>query len=96
MTRSPDSLIPSDAEQSAAEKRDDKASTCRLGGEANLRAATEVNAISESTTPPAIQPIQLELFPGRACVPKGRSRNTITAIGVVMSLRGGPEIQSQR
>jgi hypothetical protein len=34
MTRSPDSLIPSEAEQSAAEKRDDKVSTCRLGGEA--------------------------------------------------------------
>lgn len=72
MTRSPDRLIPSDAEQSAAEKRDDKASTCRLGGEANLRAATEVNAISASTTPPAIKPIQLELFPGRACVPKAK------------------------
>ena len=52
MTRSPDSLIPSDAEQSAAEKRDDKVSTCRLGGEVNLRAATEVDAISASTTPP--------------------------------------------
>ena len=72
MTRSPDSLIPSEAEQSAAEKRDDKVSTCRLGGEANLRAATEVNAISASTTPPAIRPIQLELFPGRACVPKAK------------------------
>jgi hypothetical protein len=62
MTRSPDSLIPSDAEQSAAEKRDDKVSTCRLGGNANLRAAAEVSAISASTTPPAIKPIQLELF----------------------------------
>lgn len=72
MTRSPDSLIPSDAEQSAAEKRDDKVSTYRLGGEANLRAATEVNAVSASTTPPAITPIQLELFPGRACVPKAK------------------------
>ena len=51
MTRSPDSLIPSDAEQSAAEKRDDKVSTCRLGGEANLRAAIEVNAVLASTQP---------------------------------------------
>jgi hypothetical protein len=76
MTRSPDSLIPSDAEQSAAEKRDDKVSTCRLGGEANLRAATEVNAVSASTTPPAIMPIQLELFPGRACVPKAKPATT--------------------
>ncbi len=40
MTRSPDSLIPSGAEQSALEKRDDKAFTCRQEGEANLRAAT--------------------------------------------------------
>lgn len=46
MTRSPDSLIPSGAEQLATEKRDDKASTCRLGGEANLRAATQVNVVS--------------------------------------------------
>ena len=40
MTRSPDSLIPSGAEQSAAEKRDDEAFKCRQEGEANLRAAT--------------------------------------------------------
>jgi hypothetical protein len=33
MTRSPDSLIPSSVEQSAVEKRDDKAFTCRQGGE---------------------------------------------------------------
>ncbi len=72
MTRSPDSLIPSDAEQSAAEKRDDKAFTCRQGGEANLRAATEVNAVSASLTPPVSRPIQLELFPGRACVPEAK------------------------
>jgi len=62
MTRSPDSLIPSGAEQSATEKRDDKASTCRLGGEANLRAATQVNVVSASSTPPTITPIQLDLF----------------------------------
>jgi len=67
MTRSPDSLIPSDAGQLASEKRGDKAFNCRQEGEANLRAATEVNAVSASSTPPAITPIQLELFPGRAC-----------------------------
>ena len=67
MTRSPDSLIPSDAGQPGPEKRDDKAFNCRQEGEANLRAATEVNAVSASSTPPAITPIQLDLFPGRAC-----------------------------
>jgi hypothetical protein len=72
MTRSPDSLIPSLAEQSAAEKRDDKAFTCRQGGEANLRAATEVNAVTASLTPPVSRPTQLELFPGRACVPEAK------------------------
>jgi RNA-directed DNA polymerase len=72
MTRSPDSLIPSVAEQSAAEKRDDKAFTCRQGGEANLRAATGVNAVTASLTPPVSRPTQLELFPGRACVPEAK------------------------
>jgi RNA-directed DNA polymerase len=67
MTRSPDSLVPSDAGQPEPEKRDDKALTCRQEGEANLRAATEVNAVSASSYPPAITPIQLEFFPGRAC-----------------------------
>lgn len=66
MTRSPDSLVSSAAEQSATEKRDDKAFICRQGGEANLRAATEVNAVSASTAPPVSRPTQLELFPGRA------------------------------
>ena len=68
MTRSPDSQIPSAAEQSAVEKRDEQAFNCRQEGEASLRAATEVNAVSASLTPPAIMPIQLDLFPGRACV----------------------------
>jgi hypothetical protein len=72
MTRSPDSLIPSAAEQSATEKRDDKAFNCRQEGQANLRAATEVNAVTASLTPPAITPIQLEFFPGRACVPEAK------------------------
>jgi len=67
MTRSPDSLVPSGSGQSEPEKRDDKALICRQEGEANLRAATEVNAVSASSYPPAITPIQLDLFPGRAC-----------------------------
>ena len=67
MTRSPDSLIPFDAGQPASKKRDDKAFQCGQEGEANLRAATEVNANSASSTLPAITPIQLDLFPGRAC-----------------------------
>jgi RNA-directed DNA polymerase len=72
MTRSPDSLVPSDSGQPEPEKRDDKALTCWQGGEANLRAATPVNAISASSYPPAIKPIQLELFPGLACALKAK------------------------
>jgi len=67
MTRSPDSLVPSASGQPDPEKRDDKALTCRKGGEANLRAATQVNAVTASSYPPAITPTQLDLFPGRAC-----------------------------
>src|SRR5260370_18967000 len=67
MTRSPDSLVPSASGQPDPEKRDDKALTCRKGGEANLRAATQVNAVTALSYPPAITPTQLDLFPGRAC-----------------------------
>src|SRR6266849_5584773 len=67
MTRSPDSLVPSDPGQPEPEKRDDKALNCWQEGEANLRAATEVNAVTASSYPPAITPIQLDLFPERAC-----------------------------
>jgi RNA-directed DNA polymerase len=79
MTRSPDSLVSSAAGQPAVEKRDDKAFMCRQKGEANLRAATKVNAVSASLTPPVSKPTQLDLFPGRACVPKAKPatiRNT--------------------
>jgi hypothetical protein len=72
MTRSPDSLIPSVDGQPPIEKRNDKASMCRQGGEASPRAATEVNAVTASSTPPTSTPTQLELFPGRACVPKAK------------------------
>ena len=89
MTRSPDSLIPFDAGQPASEKRDDEAFNCRQEGEANLRAATEVNVVSASLTPPVITPIQLDLFPGRACSPEasllrfGVQREGIRAAGTV-------------
>lgn len=72
MTRSPDSLIPFDVEQSTAEKRDDKAFSLRQEGEANLRAATTVNVVAASTTLPTSAPQQLELFPGRACALKAK------------------------
>lgn len=72
MARSPDSLVPSDGGQLPAEKWDDKASDCRQGGEVNPWAATQVNVVSASSTPPAITPIQLELFPGRACLPEAK------------------------
>ncbi len=72
MTRSPDSQIPSADEQSSVEKWDDKVSNDRMGGEANARAATQVNAVSASSIPPASKPIQLELFPGRACPLKAK------------------------
>ena len=73
MTRSPDSLVPSVGGQPPVEKRDDKASTCRQGGEANPRAATQVNAVSASSTPPASRPTQLELFPGASLSPEGEA-----------------------
>ena len=38
MTRSPDSLVPSGSGQPEPEKRDDKALTCRKGGETNVSA----------------------------------------------------------
>ena len=67
MTRSSDSLVPSASGQPDPEKRDDQALTGWQEGEANLRAATEVNAVTASSYPPAIMPIQLDLFPERAC-----------------------------
>ena len=72
MSCSPDSLIPSADGQPSTEKRNDKASNCRQGGEANSRAVTQVNAVSASRTLPTIMPIQLELFPGRVCAPKAK------------------------
>jgi len=74
--------VTSTAEQSQVEKRDDKAFKCRQEGEANLRAATEVNASTASLTPPVITPIQLELFAGEP-VPQRRS---LTRFGVQREL----------
>jgi Reverse transcriptase (RNA-dependent DNA polymerase) len=79
MTRSPNSLVPSGSGRLETETRDDKAFSCRQEGEANLRAATEVNAVAASSSPPAIRPTQLELIPGRACPLKAKpvtDRNT--------------------
>jgi hypothetical protein len=76
MTRSPDSLVSFAVGQPAVEKRDDKAFICWQEGEANLRAAIQMNAVSASSNPPAITPIQLDLFPGRACVPTAKPATT--------------------
>jgi hypothetical protein len=89
MTRSPDSLIPFDAGQPAPEKRDDKAFTCRQEGEANLRAATQVNAVSASLTPPVSRPTQLELLPGRACVPKAKPATVRSTARIEPNRRDG-------
>jgi hypothetical protein len=91
MTHSPDSLIPSGAGQPASEKRDDKAFNCRQEGEANLRAATEVNVISASLTPPVITPIQLDLFPGRACSPEAKPATVRSTARRNPSCRDGVE-----
>jgi len=72
MDRSPDSLIPPVEGQPSAGKRDDKALICRQEGEANSRAATQVNAVSASLSPPTSRPTQLELFPGRASPPTAK------------------------
>ena len=89
MTRSPDSLVPSDSGQPEPEKRDDKALTCWQGGEANLRAATPVNAIAASSYPPAIKPIQLDLFPGLACPLEAKPATDRNAARVNPARRGG-------
>jgi hypothetical protein len=91
MTRSPDSLVPSDSGQPEPEKRDDKALTGREEGEANLQAATAVNAISASSYPPAITPTQLDLFPGRACPLEAKPATDRNAARVIPARRDGVE-----
>jgi hypothetical protein len=89
MTRSPDSLVPSGSGQPEPEKRDDKPLTCWQGGEANLRAATPVNAIAASSYPPAIKPIQLDLFPGLACPLEAKPATVRNAARVKADRRDG-------
>jgi hypothetical protein len=89
MTRSPDSLIPFGAGQPAPKKRDDKVFTYRQEGEANLRAATQVNVVSASSTPPVSKPIQLGLFPGRACGLKAKPATTRNKARMEPSCRDG-------
>lgn len=89
MARSPDSLIPSADGQSSVEKRDDKASERRPGGEASPRAATQVNAVSASSTPPTSTPTQLELFPGRVCPLKAKPATDQQAASNALIRRDG-------
>jgi hypothetical protein len=91
MTRSPDSLIPSVAGQPVTEKRDDQAFNGRQEGEANLRAATEVNVVPASSTPAAIRPIERELLPGRACPLEAKPATVRNAARRDPSCRGGVE-----
>lgn len=91
MTRSSDSLIPSAEGQSSVEKWDDKASAGQAGGEANARAATQVNAVSASLTPPVSNLTQLELFPGRACPLKAKPATSRNAARIRSTRRDGVE-----
>ncbi len=91
MTRSSDSLIPLAEEQLSVEKWDDKASVGQTGGEANARAATEVNAVSASLTPPGSKLTQLELFPGRACPLKAKPATSRNVARICSTRRDGVE-----
>jgi len=72
MNRSPVSPIPSAEGQPSVEKRDANALIRRQKGGTNARVATQVNAVTASSTPPTSMPIQLELFSGRACPPEAK------------------------
>jgi hypothetical protein len=65
MTRSPDSLVPLIPDNLTQRRGTTKPSA--VGGDANLRAATQVNAVTASLNPPAIMPTQLKFFTGQAC-----------------------------
>src|ERR1700730_19142191 len=91
MTRSPDSLVSFAVGKPAVEKRDDKAFICWQEGEANLRAAIQMNAVSASSNPPAITPIQLDLFPGRACPLEAKPATDRSAARVNPARRDGVE-----
>src|SRR3979490_3086233 len=82
-------MASSGARESATEKRDDKAFPCRQGGEANRGAASEATAVQASTAPPVSRPTQLELFPGRACVPKAKPATIRNAARMEPNRRDG-------
>lgn len=92
MVRSPDNLIPLGDGRLSNKKRDDKATNRRRGGKVKPRAATQVNAVSASSTPPTSKPIQLELFSGQACPPKAKpatSQNEANEKGCRDGVQGG-------
>src|ERR1700680_400915 len=89
MTRSPDSLVSSVAGQPAREKRDDEALICRQEEGGDLRAPKKETAVSASSTPPVSRPIQLDLFPGRACVPEAKPATIRSTARVKPNRRDG-------
>lgn len=95
MSRSPSSLVPSAGEQSSVEKRDDKALR-REEGEANSRAVTQVNVKPASSTPPTQEPLQLEQFSGRACLPEAKPATGMGEATESPSCRDGVEDDSTR
>jgi RNA-directed DNA polymerase len=95
MSRSPSSLIPSAGEQSPVEKRDDKALK-REEGKANSRAVTNVNVITASSTPPTKEPLQLELFPGRACPSEAKPATGLAQATEGQTCRDGVQDDSTR
>ena len=56
-----------------------------------MRAAIEVNAVSASSYPPAIMPIQLDLFPGRACPLEAKPATDRSTARSNPARRGGVE-----
>lgn len=90
MSRSPNSLVPLTGGQLPGKKRNDKALE-RKKGEANLRAATKVNAEAASLTPPTQEPRQLELFSGRACLPEVKPATGLAKATEGQSSRDGVE-----
>ena len=95
MSRSPSSLIPSGGGQLPDEKRDDKALK-REEGEANSRAVTKVNVKTASSTPPTKEPLQLELFPGRACPSEAKPATGLAEATVGQTCRDGVQGDSTR
>jgi retron-type reverse transcriptase len=95
MSRSPSSLIPSGGGQLPVEKRDDKVLK-REEGEANSRAVTKVNVKTASSTPPTKEPLQLELFPGRACPSEAKPATGLAEATAGQTCRDGVQGDSTR